>query len=105
MSEWISVAAREQVDADNPLGVDVAGHAVGVYQVDGQLHAIEDICPHASANLSEGFIEGCEIECPLHAAVFDITSGKHLRGEPCRDLKTFAVRVVDQQIQIRVVPA
>ena len=100
MSDWVQVAARDQVDADNPLGVVLGATAIGVFDVEGELHAIEDLCPHAAANLSQGFTEGCEVECPLHGAVFDVRSGKHLRGELCRDLRTFAGRVVGDQIQL-----
>lgn len=93
MSNWTDVGARSQVDADNPLGTAVGETKIGVYEVQGQLYAVEDICPHAFALLTQGFADGCEIECPLHNAVFDVTSGKHLRGEPCRDIKTFPIRI------------
>lgn len=93
MSNWTDVGARSQVGADNPLGTAVGETKIGVYEVDGKLYAVEDICPHALALLTQGFAEGCEIECPLHNAVFDVTSGKHLRGEPCRDIKTFPIRI------------
>ena len=102
MTEWTPVGNRDQVEQDNPLAATVGETAVGIYEVDGELHAIEDICPHAAAHLTQGFADGCEIECPLHNAVFDVTSGKHLRGEPCRDLKTFAVRVVDARIEVQL---
>jgi nitrite reductase/ring-hydroxylating ferredoxin subunit len=101
MSEWTSIGNRDQVEPEQPLAATVGTLAIGVYEVDGALHAIEDICPHAHANLSQGFAEGCEIECPLHNAVFDVTTGKHLRGEPCRDVKTFPVRVVDGRIEVQ----
>ena len=101
MSEWTAVGDRDQVDPDTPLGVKLGEVDVGVYDVDGQLHAIENICPHAHAHLTEGFPDGCEIECPLHNAVFDVTTGKHLRGEPCRDVRTFEVRVIDNRIELR----
>ncbi len=100
MDNWSDVAGRDEVEPDTPLGVKVGELAIGIYEVDGALHAIEDVCPHANAHLSEGFVDGCAIECPLHNAVFDVTSGKHLRGEPCRDVKTFPVRVVDGRIEL-----
>ena len=103
MDSWTPVGTRDQVEADTPLGACVGDTAIGIYDVDGELHAIEDVCPHAAAILSQGFVEGCEVECPLHNAVFDVTSGKHLRGEPCRDVKTFPVRLVGQEIQVQVV--
>lgn len=100
MSTWTEVGERAQVDPDSPLGVKVGDVDIGVYDVDGELYAIENICPHAHAHLTEGFADGCEIECPLHNAVFDVTTGKHLRGEPCRDVKTFPLRIVDGRIQV-----
>ena len=102
MIEWTTVGTRDQVESDCPLGTSVGEQAVGIYEVNGQLHAMEDLCPHAGAVLTQGFAEGCEIECPLHNAVFDVTNGKHLRGEPCRDLKTFPVRVVEGRIEVSV---
>ena len=101
MSEWTAVGTRDQVEPDNPLAAKVGELAVGIYDVDGELHAVEDTCPHAQAMLTQGFTEGCEVECPLHNAVFDVTSGKHLRGEPCRDIKTFPVRLVDGRIEVQ----
>jgi len=101
MSEWTAVGTRDQVEPDNPLAARVGELAVGIYDVDGELHAVEDTCPHAQAMLTQGFTEGCEVECPLHNAVFDVTSGKHLRGEPCRDIKTFPVRLVDGRIEVQ----
>jgi nitrite reductase/ring-hydroxylating ferredoxin subunit len=101
MSEWTAVGTRDQVEPDNPLAAKVGELAVGIYDVDGDLHAVEDVCPHAAAMLTQGFTEGCEVECPLHNATFDVTSGKHLRGEPCRDIKTFPVRLVDGRIEVQ----
>ncbi len=101
MSSWTSVGTRDQVEPDTPLSTAVGELKIGVYDVDGALHAIEDVCPHANALLSQGFADGCEVECPLHNAVFDVTTGKHLRGEPCRDVKTFPVRLVDGRIEVQ----
>lgn len=104
MSEWTTVGTRDQVDPDTPLAAKIGDQHIGVYDVEGTLHAIEDICPHAHAHLTQGFTDGCEIECPLHGAVFDVSTGKHLRGEPCGDVATFPVRVVDQRIEVQVAP-
>ncbi len=104
MDTWISVGTRDQLGPDAPLAYEQGETAIGIYEVDGALHAVDDICPHAAANLSQGFVEGCEVECPLHAAVFDVTTGKHLRGEPCGDLRRYPVRLAEGQIQIQILP-
>lgn len=102
MEEWNTVGTRDQVEPDQPLAASVGECKIGIYDVDGELHAIEDVCPHAAAHLTQGFADGCEIECPLHNATFDVTTGRHLRGEPCRDLKAYAVRLVGAEIQVRI---
>ena len=99
--EWKAVGTRDQVEPDSPLAASIGEQRFGIYEVDGTLHAIDDICPHAAAQLTQGFADGCEIECPLHNAVFDVTTGKHLRGEPCSDVKTYPVRVVDGRIELQ----
>lgn len=101
MSNWTAVGERTSVDPDNPLGVTVGETKLGIYDVDGELYAVEDVCPHAYALLTQGFADGCEIECPLHNAVFDVTTGKHLRGEPCRDIKTFPIRITEGRIEVQ----
>ena len=39
------------------------------------LAAVEDRCPHMSAPLSLGFLEGCIVGCPLHDGRFDLATG------------------------------
>lgn len=100
MSDWTDVGAREAVDADNPLAASLGDVRVGVFEVDGELQAVEDVCPHAYALLTQGFQDGDEVECPLHNAVFCLKDGRHRRGEPCRDLRVYPVRVVEGRIQL-----
>ena len=64
--------------ADIPDGesVRVQGSvAIAVFNVDGDLYAIDDTCTHQDASLSDGWLEGCAVECPLHAACFDLRTG------------------------------
>lgn len=104
MTTWTAVGERAQVDPDNPLAAQVGDTKIGVYEVAGGLYAIEDVCPHAYALLTQGFVDGAEVECPLHNAVFDLTTGKFLRGEPCRDIKSYPIRVIDGRIEVQVGP-
>lgn len=49
---------------------------VAVFNSGGELHAIEDRCSHQEAYLSDGWLDGCEVECPLHGATFDLRTGR-----------------------------
>ena len=86
------VAAADSVAEDEPISVSIAGKEIGIFRVNGTLYAIEDVCPHAYALLSQGFVEGEEVECPLHQAVFHIPTGRCLREPAERDVATYPVK-------------
>ncbi|MBP7566374.1 MAG: non-heme iron oxygenase ferredoxin subunit [Burkholderiaceae bacterium] len=90
---WHDVAARDQLDPDFPTGVVVGAEKIGLFLLDEQVHALEDVCPHAYALLSQGFQEDGHIECPLHEARFEIATGKCKNEIGQRDLKCYPVRV------------
>lgn len=97
---WVDIVARDQLDPDFPLGVEVDGQNIGVYVIDDQVHAVDDVCPHAYALLSQGFVENGLIECPLHGAQFEIATGKCHTEIGGRDLSCFNVRVQDGRVAI-----
>jgi nitrite reductase/ring-hydroxylating ferredoxin subunit len=99
---WHDAAARDQLDADFPVGVDINGQKLGLFLLNDEVHALEDVCPHAYALLSQGFQEAGVIECPLHAARFDIATGKCLVEIGQRDLQRFPVRVTSGRVQVQI---
>ncbi|AHK18522.1 non-heme iron oxygenase ferredoxin subunit [Yersinia similis] len=100
---WMRVCEVSLVKEDFPFSAKVEGKAIGIYLIEGEYHAMEDICPHAYALLSQGFIEDGKVECPLHEAVFDIRTGQCLRGPGGRDIHKYPVRAIDNQIQIKYI--
>ncbi|MGH8801178.1 MAG: Rieske (2Fe-2S) protein [Casimicrobiaceae bacterium] len=102
MGIWHTVGRSEDVREDEPLSVRIGDKEIGIYRVGGTLHAIEDVCPHAYALLTQGFVDGENIECSLHGAVFSIRSGKCLKEPGGRDLSTYQVRECDGNIEIEI---
>ena len=100
--QWHFAGNTGDVSEDMPLTVKAGEKEVGVYMVNGQYYALEDICPHAYALLSQGFVMDDEIECPLHAARFNIATGKCTAGPGGRDLKVYPLRVEDDRILVKV---
>jgi naphthalene 1,2-dioxygenase system ferredoxin subunit len=101
-SEWVRAAGRADLTEGEVLGVEVKGRSIALYATDGSVFATDNICTHAYACLSDGWLDGEVIECPLHAARFDIRTGKVLDPPATEDLKTYPVRVVGEEIQIRL---
>jgi len=99
---WIAAAKRAALAAGEVVGVEIGGKSIALYDCDGALYATDNICTHAYACLSDGWLDGAEIECPLHAARFDVKSGKALAPPATEDLQTFPVRVVGDEIQVKI---
>ena len=70
--EFVKVASVSDIPAGDMMSVRVGSEEILLVNVDGDLHACDDICTHAYANLSEGDLEENEVVCPLHGAVFDV---------------------------------
>ncbi|MEG7501865.1 nitrite reductase small subunit NirD [Providencia stuartii] len=97
---WVAICDVSQVQEEFPYSARVNDTEIGVFLVDDQYYAMEDVCPHAYALLSQGVVEDGKVECPLHEAVFDIKTGKCLREPGGRDLKTYQTRINNNQIEI-----
>ena len=82
------------------LGTEVGGASIAVYNVGGCYYATSNICTHEHVHLSDGYLEGKLIECPLHAGTFDVTTGKGMGPPITCDIRTFPVRVVAEAVQV-----
>jgi nitrite reductase/ring-hydroxylating ferredoxin subunit len=101
MFDFVKVAQISEVPAGQGKCVEVDGRRIGIFNVDGILYAIDDICPHQQASLSEGELKGKIITCPLHGWEYDVTTGVHTFDA---DLKQdqFEVQVRGSDIFIKV---
>ena len=90
------VAKTSEVTEDEPKAVRVGDHWIALVSLDGEYFATHDICTHEFASLSEGFVNGDVIECPLHAGIFDIRTGKAMSPPVTEDLRNYSVKVVER---------
>ena len=91
---WVRVAGTADVAEGQCLGVKVGDKEVAVYHLPGgEFRATENVCTHEYALLTEGWMENGCIECPLHAAQFDIRTGKALSAPADEDIAVYEVKV------------
>ena len=76
---------------------------IAVFRAEGSFYAIDDTCTHQEASLADGYLEGLEVECPLHAACFDLRTGEPSGPPATRPVRTHEILVDDGVIF--VVPA
>ncbi|RKS09220.1 3-phenylpropionate/trans-cinnamate dioxygenase ferredoxin subunit [Nocardiopsis sp. Huas11] len=73
---------------------------IAVFNVGGEIYAIDDTCSHQDASLSEGWLEGCFVECPLHAASFDLRTGMPTGAPAKKPVRTHRVVIKDGVIHV-----
>jgi naphthalene 1,2-dioxygenase ferredoxin component len=99
---WVRAASRSDLTPGEVVGVEIGGRSLALYDCDGEVFATDNICTHAYARLSDGWLDGDAIECPLHAARFNVRTGEVLDPPATEDLKTYPVRIVDDRIEIKL---
>ena len=79
-------------DVDPPVAI--------FHAEDGQVFAVDDTCTHQEASLSDGWLEGCEVECPLHASRFDLRTGQVDAPPAKKPVRTHEVMISDGVIHV-----
>lgn len=90
---WTDAANFDDVPADDVIGLVVEGRDLALYNVDGSIYATDNICTHGHARLCEGFLEGHEIECPLHQGRFDVRNGVPTCAPVTEAIRSYPVKI------------
>ncbi|MFJ8545872.1 bifunctional 3-phenylpropionate/cinnamic acid dioxygenase ferredoxin subunit [Streptomyces sp. NPDC093586] len=98
----ISVCRLEDLPEGESVRLDLTPPVAVFRTADGELYAIDDTCTHQDASLSEGWLEGCLVECPLHAASFDLRTGVPTCLPARRAVRTHRVTVDDGVIHVHL---
>lgn len=77
----------------------VGRRQVAIFRIDGEYHAIDNLCPHRGASLAHGFLRGHIVTCPLHRWEFDVRNG-HMQMAP--GVESFRLRVEGDWIFVAV---
>lgn len=102
MGKFVKVASKSEIADQSAKLVEIEGKRIALFHLGGEFYALDDTCPHAGGPVSEGSIEGEEVECPWHGSRFNIITGE-VTGPPALDnIATYNVRVTDDGIEVEV---
>jgi len=102
MADYVQVAKVADVPPGRHCRVIVEGEGVLLANLDGQYYAVADTCTHEKARLSEGFLVGSNIECPLHESRFDLKSGTVTSPPATAPLRAYETKVEGDDVLIRI---
>ena len=102
MAKWIQVGTEQEFTAGEKTCLTVENQQVCVMNIDGDLHAIVNICPHAGLPLGEGDLAEKVLTCPFHGFSFNVETGKNIDYEDDVPLMKLPVRTVDGKVEVDV---
>ncbi len=102
MTRWVQVAREDEIAPGEFKLVEIDDLELALFNVDGKLCCIEDLCTHDGGNLVEGDFEGSVVTCPRHGARFDVRNGEAICLPAVEKLQTYKVVVQGENIMIEL---
>lgn len=104
MAEIIYYPICEKDDLPNGerLWITIGNDPVVIFNINGNYFAIRDVCTHDDGPLGEGDLEDHQVICPRHGARFDVRTGEVLSLPAVKDVPSYPIRLVGDQIEIGV---
>ena len=100
MAQFAAVMRLAELPLGGMRSCTVDGRELVICHTRAGVFALDNICTHAHARLSEGRLRATRLVCPLHGASFDVRDGRVL-GSPAEvPLPTHAVRLVQETIEV-----
>lgn len=107
MSDWIDVAGIDELPPGQGKLVEADDVAIAVFNIDGELYALEDTCTHDESPMlgcglgPEEILDGDQVICPRHGARFCVKTGEALTPPAYEPVATFPVRIESGRVQVR----
>ncbi len=102
MNKFVKVATKSEIADQSAKLLNVEGKRIALFNLGGEFYALDDTCPHASGPLSEGSIEGEDVECPWHGSRFNIKTGEVTAPPADENVPRYKVRVTGDDVEVEV---
>ena len=99
---WVDALAADDLPRDDVIGVAVDGRDIALYAVGSDVYATDNVCTHGQARLCDGFLDGHEIECPLHQGKFDVRDGRPVCEPVTEKLRSYPVKIEGARVFVRI---
>ena len=81
MSQQLRLLPVDELQPGESREVVAEGRIFAVFNVDGQFHVLDGVCPHAGGPLGKGMLHEGVVTCPWHGWQFDVRTGQHCLNE------------------------
>lgn len=102
MPHWITIATDSELTENDRKAILVQNTPILLIKSNGTYYAMHNVCTHENLPLTEGIVENDMLICPFHGASFCIKNGTVKSAPAFVDLKTYPVRMMEDQIQVQI---
>ncbi|MGF6875168.1 anthranilate 1,2-dioxygenase ferredoxin subunit AndAb [Paraburkholderia sp. MM5477-R1] len=99
---WQTLGALDDYTEGEPVAIVSGSKQIAIFRLGEEVFALNDLCTHGHARLSEGYVEDGCVECPLHQGLIDIRSGAPRCAPVTEGVRSFPIRIVDGRVEIHV---
>jgi 3-phenylpropionate/trans-cinnamate dioxygenase ferredoxin subunit len=94
----IKTLKTSEISLNSSKVINLGDKQIALFNHEGEYYALDDMCSHAEASLSEGDVYDCKVECPLHGAEFDLKTGDAVTLPATKPVNKYKVDVEDDYI-------
>ena len=94
----IKTLKTSEISLNSSKVINLGDKQIALFNHEGEYYALDDMCSHAEASLSEGDVYDCKVECPLHGAEFDLKTGDAVTLPATKPVNKYKVNVEDDYI-------
>ena len=102
MAGFVKAAMTDEITPGQCKMVELNGKKIALFNVDGSFYAIDDKCTHRGGPLSEGALDGNEVTCPWHGAVFNVMTGEVIGAPASKGVSRYNTRVNAAEIEVEI---
>ncbi|GJL66673.1 MAG: (2Fe-2S)-binding protein [Nitrospirales bacterium] len=99
---FVTVAKVDDLEPGTCRPIELDEISLALFNIDGKIYALDNVCPHAGGPLGEGTMEGTQVACPWHGWKFDITTGTCMKN-PIESWRVPCYKAREQNGNIQVV--
>lgn len=99
-NSWTDVMSIDDTFEGEVVRFNYGDKNLAIYNVHGLVYCTDNVCTHGNALLSDGFLEGHEIECPFHQGRFDVRDGRVTCEPATKAIKSYPIKVADGRVHI-----
>lgn len=102
IDNWQAIGTLDDFAEGEPAAVIAGERQIAVFRIGDEVFALNDLCTHGHARLSEGYVEDGCVECPLHQGLIDIRTGAARCAPITEAVRAFPIRIVEARVEVNV---